>query len=171
MTTPIKYGQYLVDNNPNDRVFVLPTLPEDADEANRLYGSTFVNCVRKTDVDNMVQRWLMASTTNLKRGKKNRKLLTGRLICDIYVFKSREKYLGHFELVSLLQSLVGTVYTNVSSIASFRIRVANECEDLDKPYVVGRVREVPEDYNLDELFPSFTEDNVMLILERLTPVE
>lgn len=149
----------------------MPTLPSNVDEANKLYGTTFSNCVRKTDLDNMVQRWLMCTSTFLKRGKKNRKLMTGDLICDIYVSKSGDKYLNHYELVSMLQVLVGTVVADISDIKSYRIRIGRDEENNETPFVIGHIREVDEDYNMEKLFPEFTEEVVSLILERLCPVE
>lgn len=160
-----------MDKNSADRVFVLPTLPSDVDEANRLYGSMFSNCVRNTDLDNMTKRWLMATTSHLKRGKKNRKLMTGDLICDIYLFKSGDKYLNQYELASLFQTLVGTVVADISDIKSYRIRIGRYDEENDTPYVIGHIREVDYDDNVEALFPEFTDDFVRLILDRLTPVE
>lgn len=166
----VNFGQYLVDNDPADRVFVLPTLPASVEQANMLYGSTFSNCVRKTDLDNMVQRWLSCTANMLKRGKKNRKLLSGNLACDIYVSKSSGDCLNHLELASLFQTLVGTVIADSADISVYRIRIKNFDEDSDAPYVVGHIREYTDD-NVDSLFPEFTGEFIQTVLDRLRPVE
>ena len=170
MSALVKFGQYLVDDNPKDRVFVLPTLPATVDEANMLYGSTFSNCVKKTDVDNMTQRWLLAVANYLKRGKKNRELLSGNLACDLFVSKSTGDSLNHLELTSLYQCLIGTVIADIKDIAVYRVRVKTNDEESDSPYVVGHIYEL-NDRDLDELTPLFTEDFVQLIVEHLRPVE
>lgn len=170
MAKLVNFGQYLVDDNPDDRVFVLPTLPASVDQANMLYGSTFSNCVRKTDLDNMTQRWLSACANFLKRGKKNRKLLQGNLACDMYISKSTADNLNHLELASLFQSLIGTVVSNFTDISVFRIRIKNFDADSDDPYVVGHIREIGED-NTDTLFPEFTSDYLSAVLDRLRPVD
>lgn len=170
MSALLKYGQYLVDDNPRERVILLPTLPATVDEANMLYGSTFSNCVRKTDLDNMTNRWLSHSANCLKRGKKTRELLSGNLICDLYVSKSSSDSLNHLELTCLLQSLVGTVIVDINDICLYRVRVETQDEDSEAPYVVGYIRDRGTE-DLDELIPNFTKDFVETILARLRPVE